>query len=66
MVLGNANRLPLGFLVPTAALPTEIVIDMAGATQGSLLQHVLFAMALLLLMIAMGLILLTKVTLARR
>ena len=66
MVIGNATQFPQGIFAPTAALTTEIVTDMPGALQGSLLQHVLFSMALLLLLIAMVLILLVRFTLRKR
>lgn len=66
MVIGNATQLPGGIFVPTAALTTEIVTDMPGATQGSLLEHVLFSMALLLLLIAMAFILLVRLVLRKR
>jgi phosphate transport system permease protein len=60
LVLGNAPVIPAGLLSPASALTSEIVMDMGGAAQGSLLQHSLFAMAFLLLLIAMGLIVLVK------
>jgi phosphate transport system permease protein len=66
LVIGNAAVLPTGLLSATAALPTEIVIDMAGAQQGSLLEHALFAMAFLLLVIAMVLILAVRFVTRRR
>ncbi len=66
MVIGNATQLPKGLFAPTAALTTEIVTDMPGATQGSLLEHALFSMALLLLLIAMVLIVLVRFALRRR
>jgi len=66
MVIGNATQFASGIFAPTAALPTEIVTDMPGATQGSLLEHALFSMALLLLLIAMVLILLVRFALRRR
>jgi phosphate transport system permease protein len=66
MVIGNATQLPQGIFSPTAALTTEIVTDMPGATQGSLLEHVLFSMALLLLVIAMVLIVLVRLALRKR
>jgi ABC-type phosphate transport system permease subunit len=40
-------------------------MDMGGATQGSLLQHALFSMAFLLLLIAMGLIVIIKFAIRR-
>lgn len=60
LVLGNAPVIPAGLLSPASALTSEIVMDMGGAAQGSILQHSLFAMAFLLLLIAMGLIVLVK------
>jgi phosphate transport system permease protein len=66
MVIGNSASLPSGLFSATAALPTEIVIDMAGAAQGSPLQHALFSMAFLLLLIAMVLILGVKFALRKR
>jgi phosphate transport system permease protein len=66
LVIGNAAVLPTGLLSPTSALPTEIVMDMAGAQQGSLLEHALFSMALLLLLIAMALILAVRVAVRKR
>jgi phosphate transport system permease protein len=66
LVIGNSAMLPAGLLSPTSALPTEIVMDMAGAPQGSLLEHALFSMALLLLLIAMALILAVRFALRKR
>jgi len=66
LVIGNAAVLPSGLLSPAAALPTEIVMDMSGAQQGSLLSHALFSMALLLLLIAMALILAVRFALRKR
>jgi phosphate transport system permease protein len=66
LVIGNAGVLPKGLLSATAALPTEIVMDMSGAQQGSLLEHALFSMALLLLLIAMALILAVRIALRKR
>ncbi len=66
MVIGNATQFPHGIFSPTAALTTEIVTDMPGATQGSLLEHTLFSMALLLLAIAMALIVLVRFALRKR
>jgi phosphate transport system permease protein len=57
MVIGNAGVIPHDLVHAAAALPTEIVIDMAGAPPGSFLQHALFAMACLLLLISMLLVL---------
>jgi phosphate transport system permease protein len=66
MVIGNATQFPRGLFAPTATLTTEIVTDMPGAMQGSLLEHSLFSMALLLLLIAMVLISLVRYVLRRR
>lgn len=66
MVIGNSAQFPKGIFAPTASLTTEIVIDMGGAPQGSFQEHVLFSMALLLLLIAMVLILLVRFALRRR
>jgi phosphate transport system permease protein len=66
MVIGNATQLPTGLFAPTATLTTEIVTDMPGATQGSILQHALFSMAFLLLIIAMVLIVFVRFALRKR
>jgi len=66
MVIGNSTQFPKGVFGPTAALPTEIVTDMPGTTAGSLLEHALFSMAFLLLLIAMLLIVLVRFSLRRR
>ncbi|MBV9440818.1 MAG: phosphate ABC transporter permease subunit PstC [Candidatus Eremiobacteraeota bacterium] len=63
MVIGNATQFPQGIFAPTAALTTEIVTDMPGAAQGSPLEHALFSMAFLLLLIAMILIVLVRIAL---
>jgi phosphate transport system permease protein len=65
LVLGNAPVIPQGLLSSASALTSEIVMDMGGAAQGSLLQHSLFSMAFLLLLISMLLIVLVKL-IARR
>jgi phosphate transport system permease protein len=65
MVIGNSAVLPRGLLNPTATLTTGIVTEMGSAQQGSVLQHSLFSMALLLLLIAMALIILVRLALRR-
>lgn len=65
MVIGNSAVLPKGLLNPTATLTTGIVTEMGSAQQGSVLQHSLFSMALLLLLIAMSLIILVRLALRR-
>ena len=66
LVLGNANVIPHSLFTPAAALTSEIVMDMGDAPDGSPLQHALFSMAFLLLLIAMGLIVLIRVALRKR
>ena len=66
LVLGNANVIPHSLLQPASALTSEIVMDMGDAPDGSALQHALFSMALLLLLIAMSLIVLIRVALRKR
>jgi phosphate transport system permease protein len=66
LVIGNATILPAGLFAPTAALTTEIITDMPGAAPNSPLEHALFSMALLLLLIAMGLIVLVRFALRKR
>ncbi|PZR58490.1 MAG: phosphate ABC transporter permease subunit PstC [Candidatus Meridianibacter frigidus] len=65
MVIGNSAVIPQGLLNPAATLTTEIVTDMGSAQQGSVLQHSLFSMAFLLLLIAMALITLVRWALKR-
>lgn len=66
LVIGNATQFASGIFTPTATLTTEIVTDMPGAQQGSLLEHTLFSMAFLLLVIAMILILFVRFALRKR
>jgi phosphate transport system permease protein len=66
LVIGNSPLVPSGLFNSAAALTTQIVIDMGGAAQGSVQQHVLFSMALLLLIIAMLLIVAVKFALRKR
>lgn len=66
MTIGNAGILPHDLVHAAATLPTEIVLDMGGAPPGSLLEHALFAMAFLLLVISTGLISLVRRIGARR
>ncbi|MBV8246507.1 MAG: phosphate ABC transporter permease subunit PstC [Candidatus Eremiobacteraeota bacterium] len=66
MVIGNSAVLPRGLLNPTATLTTEIVTDMGSAQPGTILQHALFSMAFLLLLIAMALIVFVRVALRRQ
>ena len=66
LVLGNAAVIPSSLLSPAAALTSEIVMDMGDAPNGSAYRHALFSMALLLLLIAMGLIVLIRLALRKR
>ena len=66
MVIGNASQFAQGLFAPTATLTTEIVTDMPGATAGTLLEHALFSMAFLLLLIAMILIVFVRFALRKR
>jgi len=65
MVIGNSAVLPKGLLSPTSTLTTEIVTDMGSAQAGSVMQHALFSMAFLLLLIAMLLIVGVRAALRR-
>jgi len=65
MVIGNSAVLPKGLLSPTSTLTTEIVTDMGSAQAGSVMQHSLFSMAFLLLLIAMLLIVAVRAALRR-
>ncbi len=66
LVLGNANVVPTSLLRPASALTSEIILDMGDAPDGSGLQHALFAMAFLLLLISMALIVLIHYALRKR
>ncbi len=66
LVLGNANVIPQSLLTPASALTSEIVMDMGDAPDGSPLQHALFSMAFLLLLISMGLILAIRFVVRKR
>jgi phosphate transport system permease protein len=66
LVIGNATAFPANIFGPTSTLTTVIVGEMPSATEGSLQEHALFSMALLLLLIAMVLILLVRLALRKR
>ncbi len=66
LVIGNATAFPAGIFGPTATLTTVIVGEMPSATEGSLQEHALFSMALLLLIIAMILMVLVRFALRKR
>jgi phosphate transport system permease protein len=66
MVIGNANAYAKGIFGATSTLTTVIVADMPSATEGSITEHALFSMALLLLLIAMALILVVRFVVRKR
>jgi phosphate transport system permease protein len=66
LVIGNATVVPSSLLAPASALTSEIILDMGDAPDGSPLQHALFSMALLLLLISMLLIVLIHFLLRKR
>jgi phosphate transport system permease protein len=66
LVLGNAPVIPTGLFSSASALTSEIVMEMGDAPDGSPFRHALFSMALLLLLIAMGLIVLIRLALRKR
>jgi phosphate transport system permease protein len=66
LVIGNATAFPTSIWGPTSTLTTVIVGEMPSATEGSIQEHALFSMALLLLLIAMVLILLVRFALRKR
>jgi phosphate transport system permease protein len=66
LVLGNAPVMPKSLLMSASALTSEIVMEMGEAPDGSPFRHALFSMALLLLLVAMGLIVLIRLALRKR
>ena len=66
LVIGNATAFPAGIFGPTSTLTTVIVGEMPSATEGSVQEHALFSMALLLLLIAMILIIMVRFALRKR
>jgi phosphate transport system permease protein len=56
MVIGNAPQLPKSLLDPATVLTTAIVKDMPFTSYGSTWNHVLYLMALLLLLVSLGMI----------
>lgn len=57
MVIGNTPKLATSLFMPTATLPSEIVVEMGNTPFGSTWGNSLFLMALVLLLISLAMIL---------
>jgi phosphate transport system permease protein len=60
MVIGGARQMPESAFSPTTTISTQIVMDMQNARPGSPQSNVLFAMSLVLLVVAVGVVLCTR------
>ena len=60
MVIGGARKLPENLFSPTTTISTQIVMDMQNARPDTTSSNVLFAMALVLLVISTGVVLVTR------
>jgi phosphate transport system permease protein len=61
MVIGGARQLPKDFLFsPTTTISAQIVMDMQEARPGTVENDVLFSMALVLLVVAVAVVLVTR------
>jgi phosphate transport system permease protein len=60
MVIGGARKLPETAFSPTTTISTQIVMDMQNAQPGSTGSNVLFAMSLVLLVVAVTVVLCTR------
>jgi phosphate transport system permease protein len=60
MVIGGARKLPESAFSPTTTISTQIVMDMQNAQPGSTGSNVLFAMSLVLLVVAVTVVLFTR------
>ena len=60
MVIGGARQLPANAFSPTTTISTQIVMDMQNAQPGSTGSNVLFAMSLVLLVVAVTVVLCTR------
>jgi phosphate ABC transporter permease protein PstC len=60
MVIGGARTLPASAFSPTTTIATQIVMDMQNARPGSVESNVLFAMSLVLLVVAVAVVLGTR------
>lgn len=60
MVIGNTPQLAKSLFMPTATLPSEIVVEMGNTPFGSAWGNSLFLMALVLLLLSLGMILVIR------
>jgi phosphate transport system permease protein len=60
MVIGGARKLPDNLFQPTATISTQIVMGMQNATPNTPPSDALYAMALILLVLATGVVLITR------
>jgi phosphate transport system permease protein len=60
MVIGGARKMPDGAFSPTTTISTQIVMDMQNARPDTPQSNVLFAMSLVLLVVAVGVVLCTR------
>ena len=60
MVIGGARQLPSDAFTPTTTISTQIVMDMQNARPDTPASDVLFAMSLVLLVVAVTVVLLTR------
>ena len=60
MVIGGARKLPETAFSPTTTISTQIVMDMQNAQPNTPASNVLFAMSLVLLVVAVSVVLLTR------
>ncbi|MDB4938523.1 MAG: Phosphate transport system permease protein PstC [Labilithrix sp.] len=60
MVIGGARKLPESAFSPTTTISTQIVMDMQNARPGTPASNVLFAMSLVLLVVAVAVVLGTR------
>ncbi len=66
MVIGNTPQLAKSLFMPTATLPSEIVVEMGNTPFGSAWGNSLFLMALVLLLLSLAMILIIRRIAARR
>jgi phosphate transport system permease protein len=60
MVIGGARQLPANAFSPTTTISTQIVMDMQNAQPGTTGSNVLFAMSIVLLVVAVTVVLCTR------
>jgi len=66
MVIGNTPQLAMSLFMPTATLPSEIVVEMGNTPFGSAWGNSLFLMALVLLLISLCMIVLMRYVAKRK